>query len=81
VEAATAAQADVLALVGSADLGDDDVARVQQVIVDAGALADLEATIARLTAEAVDAIGRAPITAEARDELVTLAAYVSQRQV
>jgi len=81
VEAATAAQAEVLALVGRTDLDDADVARVQQAIVDTGALADLEATISRLTAEAVAAIERAPITAEARDELIALAAYVSQRTV
>ncbi|CAB4363154.1 MAG: polyprenyl synthetase family protein [Actinobacteria bacterium] len=81
VERATAAQAEVLALVGRADLGDEQVARVQQVIIDTGALADLEATIARLTVEAVAALGVAPITTDARDELVALATYVSQRTV
>lgn len=80
VEAATTAQAAVLALVGRTDLTDADVARVQQVIVETGALADLEATIERLAAEAVAAIALAPITGEARDELVALAAYVSNRQ-
>ena len=79
VEAATPAQAEVLALVGTPGLSDADVARVQQVIVDTGALADLEATIDRLTAEAVWAIEQAPVTSEARDELVALAAYVSRR--
>ena len=78
-EAATPAQAAVLALVGRTDLSDDDVMRVQQAIIDSGALADLEATIMRLTDEAVAAIERAPISAEARDELVALAAFVSQR--
>jgi len=81
VEAATSAQGEVLGLVGRVDLTDADVARVQQAIVDTGALADLEHTIASLTAQAVAAIEHAPITAEARDELVALAAYVSQRQV
>jgi geranylgeranyl diphosphate synthase type I len=81
VEAATSAQGDVLALVGRVDLTDEDVARVQQAIVDTGALADLERTIAALTAEAVAAIEAAPVSPEARDELVALAAYVSQRQV
>ena len=80
VEAASAAQAGVLAMVGRNDLSDADVARVQQVIVDTGALADLEATIDRLTAEAIVAIEVAPITAEARAELVALAGYVSNRQ-
>jgi geranylgeranyl diphosphate synthase type I len=79
VEAATPAQAGVLALVGVQHLTDADVARVQQTIVDTGALAAIEATIASLADEAVDAIRRAPIAADARDELVALAAYVSQR--
>ena len=81
VEAASFAQAEVLALVGRTDLTDADVERVQQVIVDTGALDDLELTIARLTVQAVTAIEVAPIAAEARDELVALAAYVSQRTV
>ena len=81
VAAADAAQQQVLALVGRADLTDDDVARVQQAIIDSGALADLEATITRLTAEAVAAIERAPIEPGARYELIALATYVSQRTV
>ncbi|MCE9621878.1 MAG: polyprenyl synthetase family protein [Actinomycetia bacterium] len=80
VEAASAAQAEVLALVGRSDLSDSDVARVQQAIVDTGALADLEATIERLTAEAIAAIQLAPITPDARTELVAMAAYVSNRE-
>ena len=81
VDAATPAQAQVLARVGCIDLTDADVADVQQVIIDTGALADLEATITRLTAEAVAAIERATIVADARHELVALAAFVSQRIV
>lgn len=81
VEAASGLQAEVLALVGRSDLTDADVERVQQVIVDTGALDDLEMTIARLTVQAVTAIEVAPIEAEARDELVALAAYVSQRTI
>jgi geranylgeranyl diphosphate synthase type I len=81
VERADAAQGSVLALVGRTDLTDEQVADVQQVIIDTGALADLEATISRLTEEAVESLTEAPITPEARAELVTLAAYVSQRTV
>jgi geranylgeranyl diphosphate synthase type I len=81
MEAATPAQVEVLSLVGRVNLDDDDVARVQQAIVDSGALVELESTISRLAAEAVAAIDVAPIEAEARGELVALAAYVSQRQV
>ncbi len=80
VEAASSAQAQVLAMVGRGDLTDGDVARVQQAIVDTGALADLEATIERLTTEAIAAIQLAPLTPDARNELVELAVYVSNRQ-
>jgi geranylgeranyl diphosphate synthase type I len=81
VEAASPAQRQVLDLVGDPALRDDDVARIQQVIEDTGALADLEATITRLTDEALAAIRCAPIEAAARDELVKLAHYVSWRHV
>jgi geranylgeranyl diphosphate synthase, type I len=80
VAVADAAQRTVLDLVGRVDLTDRQVADVQQVIVDSGALADIEATIAQLTRQALEAIAVAPICAEARDELVALAAYVSARQ-
>lgn len=81
VEAASAPQAEVLAMVGRFDLSDDDVARVQQVIIDTGALADLERTIDALTAESVTAIRVAPITPEARHELEALANFLSRRTV
>jgi geranylgeranyl diphosphate synthase type I len=81
VESASPAQQAVLDRVGRPDLTDDEVAAIQQVIVDTGALADLESTITRLTDEAIAAIGRAAVTPEARDELVALAHYVSWRQV
>ena len=81
VAAASPAQAEVLALVGRPGLADDDVARVQQVIVATGALAALETRIAELTEEAIAAVRVAPITPEARDELVQLAHAVSQRLV
>ncbi|MFM7045334.1 MAG: polyprenyl synthetase family protein [Ilumatobacteraceae bacterium] len=80
IEAATPAQAAVLQMVGRVDLADDDVARVQQAIVDTGALADLERAIDSLVAEAVDAISAAPIAPAACDALVELADYVSRRQ-
>lgn len=81
VEASTAAQREVLDLVGRPGLTDEQVASIQQVIVDTGALADLERTIDALTDEALTAIGRACITDDARDELVQLAHYVSWRHV
>ena len=54
-----------------------DVARVQQVIVDTGALADLEATIAALDRRGGGGHRTRADPAQARDELVALAAYVA----
>jgi geranylgeranyl diphosphate synthase type I len=81
VEAATTAQQAVLDLVGRPGLADDDVARVQQVIVETGALADLEAHISSLTDDAIAALDHPAIAERARRELVELAHYVSWRQV
>ncbi len=78
---ANAAQRAVLDLVGTPDLTDDQVADIQRVIIDTGALADLEATIASRTDEAVAAIRTAGLARGAADELVALAAFVSQREV
>jgi geranylgeranyl diphosphate synthase, type I len=80
VAAASDAQTAVLDRVGAPDLDDDEVAAIQQVIVDTGALADLENHITRLTTDAIAALDAIDITREARDELVALAEYVSWRQ-
>lgn len=77
--AATASQRLELERVGEPDLSDAQVATIQQVIVDTGALSDLETTIARLTDDAVAAVEHADIDRLAREELISLAAYVSQR--
>ena len=81
VAAANAAQLEVLRLVGVADLSDVDVARIQSVIVETGALADLEATIDRLTAQAVDAIRAASFEPSVTAELEALAEFVAGRDV
>ena len=81
VAAASPAQRGVLDRVGAPDLDDDEIADMQQVIIDTGALADLEAQITALTDAAIAAIGRAPITAASQTELIALAHYVSWRDV
>jgi geranylgeranyl diphosphate synthase type I len=78
---ATAAQRDVLLRVGTSVLSDTDVAQVQQVIVECGALKEMETTIERLTNQAVDAISAAPVDSSVRTELVNLAHVVSNRRV
>ena len=81
VLASTPAQRAVLDEVGSPNLDDADIERMQQVIVDTGALAALEKQIAALTDEAIAAIEVAPISASSRDELIALAHYVSRRDI
>jgi geranylgeranyl diphosphate synthase type I len=81
VAAASTSERRVLDAVGRPGMSDADIARVQQVIIDTGALGDLESHIDALADEAIAAIEVAPITAEARDELIALAHYVSRRHV
>jgi len=78
--AAGPAQRTLLERVGRPGLTDDDVADIQQAIVDTGALEDLERTIVNRTQDAVTAIECAEIDALARDELVQLAYYVGRRE-
>ncbi|MEO6653061.1 MAG: polyprenyl synthetase family protein [Ilumatobacteraceae bacterium] len=78
--AADAAQQTLLRRVGSPGLTDDDVAGIQQVIVDTGALDDLERTIVSRTNAAIAAIEHVDIDELPRDELIALALYVGRRE-
>jgi geranylgeranyl diphosphate synthase type I len=78
---ANAAQLKELQLVGNQDLTPEQIARVQEVIRETGALDELETVITRLTDEAIAAVGHVPFTQSVRDELITLAEYVSWRTV
>lgn len=81
VRSATPDQREVLDLVGQHGMDDDTVARIQQVIVDTGALVELEAHIKDLTETAIASLDATPITDLARTELTALAEYVSWRSV
>jgi geranylgeranyl diphosphate synthase type I len=78
---ANAAQLKELQLVGNQDLTSEQIALVQQVIRETGALEELETVITRLTDEAIAAVQNVPFTQAVRDELITLAEYVSWRTV
>lgn len=78
---ANAAQLKELQLVGNQDLTPEQIVRVQQVIRETGALDELETVITRLTDEAIAAVQNVPFTQAVRDELITLAEYVSWRTV
>jgi len=78
---ANAVQLNELQLVGNQDLTPEQIARVQQVIRETGALDELESVITRLTDEAIAAVQNVPFTQAVRDELIALAEYVSWRTV
>jgi geranylgeranyl diphosphate synthase, type I len=62
-------------------LGPDEVADLRRIIEDAGAHAEVERRIIDLTADAVSALERAPVTEPARAALRDLAAAATQRIV
>jgi geranylgeranyl diphosphate synthase type I len=78
---ANAVQLKELQLVGNQDLTPRQIARVQEVIRETGALDELEVVITRLTDEAIAAVQNVPFAQSVRDELITLAEYVSWRTV
>ena len=69
----------MLGRLGDPDLSAADVRALQDLFVRTGALDQIEADIARLVAEARDALAVAPITDTARGWLDELAAYVAWR--
>ena len=81
LQKASGAQRSVLEMVGRRPLNETEIGRVQQAIVDSGALAEMESTITRLTNEAIGAIGATPIAADVQTRLVELAHFVSDRRV
>ena len=76
---ATAEQRALLALVGWPDLDGADIDRCQQILVDTGAVAEIERSIERRRTQAIEAITAAPVTTAARTALVDLAWYVTAR--
>ena len=81
VALATPAQQAVLDRVGTEGLDEQGVIAIQQVIVETGALADLEITIERLADEAIAALGGMSLDVSAARELESLAHYVVGRDV
>jgi geranylgeranyl diphosphate synthase type I len=79
VERASDGRSNLLDRVGQPGLSNGDVLAIQQLLVDSGALDEIERLIDRLTARATDAIDAADITPRARAELVDLAHFVASR--
>lgn len=78
-ERMTPEQAAVLARVGDRGLSAQDVSTVQAVLIETGALAEVEFTIERLASRALAALDRVPITDAAKAALADLGAYVAYR--
>lgn len=78
---ATPAQAAVVRRhLGDRHLDPDGVAALREVLVDTGALAEVEALIARRSAESAAALRAAPVTDEARSVLGALALAAVERR-
>lgn len=69
----------VLDRYGAADLSDEEVSALQDVLVETGAVGQVEAMIDGLVAEAVGSLDASPLTVEARSALAELARYVAGR--
>ena len=80
-ELASPAALDVLDRVGADDLTDDDVRRVQEVLVSTGARDAMEARINELTGRAVEALAGVDLAAPASAELEALAHYIADRDL
>ncbi len=80
LERASASQRELLDLAGSPTITDDEVRDMQRVLIDTGALAQIEREITTLTQEAVAAISAAPWSAAVTDTLVELAWFVAERE-
>ncbi len=78
---ASAAQLGVLDRVGRPGITDEDVAAVQQVMTDSGAVAAVEREIDRLCSEALEAIEALPDVNGSRRALRALAGYVAARDL
>ena len=64
---------------GADDLTDDDIVALQEILVDTGAVKQLETRIDALVESAVEALEQAPLADEAVAALVELALYVAGR--
>ncbi len=78
-ERATVAQREVLDRVGDQQLSQQDLAKIQQVIVDTGALAALELKISALVEQSITAIAQSSLNETAIKQLTELAEFIATR--
>ncbi len=78
-ERATRSQREVLDRVGDQQLSHQDLAKIQQVIVDTGALAALETKISSLVEQSITAIAQSSLNETAIKQLTELAEFIASR--
>jgi geranylgeranyl diphosphate synthase type I len=76
---ATGAGARLLGRLGDGDLTDADIVAMQNVLIDSGARAEIEARIEQLVAEALQALTRVPVTRDSKSALEELGMFAAWR--
>jgi geranylgeranyl diphosphate synthase type I len=79
--AATTQQATVLSMVGAPELSDEDISKIQQVVVETGALQTMEDLISANHSVAIRALQKPEMQGESFEALVHLADVVTQRSI
>ena len=79
--AATTQQATVLSMVGAPELSDGDISKIQQVVIETGALQAMEDVISANHSEAIGALKKSDMQGESFEALVHLADVVTQRVI
>ncbi len=76
---ADAAGRELLDRIGAPDITADEIVALAQVMIDCGAVHEVETAIEALVAESLAALDQAPITSDARAALADLGAFVAWR--
>ena len=79
-ERATPQQHTVLDGIGQPGLSENDITQIQRVLIDTGAVAQVEDDISRLRDSAISAITNSSLTCPVVEELVALAHFVTDRK-
>jgi geranylgeranyl diphosphate synthase type I len=79
-ERATLAQRDVLDRVGAPEISHEEVSAIQQVIIETGALDELETKILSLVEQTVVHIGKSSLDESSKTRLTELAEFVASRK-
>jgi geranylgeranyl diphosphate synthase, type I len=78
---ATGKQAEVLNMVGAPELTDEDISKIQQVVIETGALQMMEDVISANHSKAIGALKKSEMQGESFAALVHLADVVTQRSI